>query len=432
MKTLIKKFTNNQFINASFYSAISSVIKIVTSLLIGKLIANLSGAEGMVLYGQLLSFVVIMNVFSGGAINQGITKYVAQYNSQEKNLTPALLSTSLKITVFLSLLLGLLMIVFSKFISKQILYDEKYFLIFVFYGITIIFFSLNNFLLSILNGYKEFKKFNVLNIILNIFSLLITIALSFTLNIFGTLLSVVISQSVIFIISLFYLRKEHWFKRSNFNLPINKVQLKLLSGFALIAILSTAITPISSIIIRNNIIDQLSLFDAGLYEFAFRVSTVIIIFFSLTISTYYLPRISEISVKKELYLEIKNTYLIVIPVAAILLLIIYFSRDLIILILASSDFKLASPLFIWILIGVFFKISTQIVGFVFLSKAKIKSVIIIEILYNIILTGLSIVFVQKYGLVGAVVAFCISNILYFIVVQALFYFNFVKSKTVSC
>lgn len=432
MKQLVQKIKNNQFINASFYSAISSVIKIITSLLIGKLIANLSGAEGMVLYGQLLSFVVIMNVFSGGAINQGITKYVAQYNVQEKQLLPKVLSTSLKITLYLSFALGFLMIVFSKFISKQILYDEKYFLVFIFYGFTITFFSLNNFLLSILNGYKDFKKFNFLNVILNLSSLLITVILSYTLDILGILLSVVLNQSIIFFIALFYLRKEKWLVKENFTFPIDKIQLKLLSGFALIAILSTAITPISSIIIRNNIISQLSLFEAGLYEFAFRVSGAIIIFFSLTISTYYLPRISEIYVKKELFAEIKSTYLIVIPIVAVLLIIIYLCRDLIILILASADFELASPLFSWILVGVFFKIITQIVGFVFLSKAKIKSVIVIEIIYNVVLTFTSIILVQNSGIIGSVIAFCFCNILYFVGVQILFYFTFIKTQNISC
>lgn len=432
MKNIIHRLSQNSFVNASFYSAISSVIKILTSLLIGKLIANLSGAEGMVLYGQLLSFVVILNVFSGGALNQGITKYVAQYNVQAQEKIPLILSTSIKITLYLSVILGILMIVFSKFISLQILYSEKYFLVFVIYGFTITFFSLNNFLLSVLNGYKEYKKFNVLSIVLNLSSLIITILLSYSLDVLGTLLSVVVNQSIIFFIAIFYLRKEKWLKKENFTFPIDKFELKLLSGFALIAILSTAITPISSIIIRNNIISELSLKDAGLYEFAFRVSSAVIIFFSLTISTYYLPRISEISIRKELFEEIKSTYKIVTPVLALLLVLIYLFRNYIILILASDDFKSASPLFLWVLVGVFFKIITQIVGFVFLSKAQIKSVIIIEILYNLILTLLSILLVKDYGLIGSVIAFCFCNILYFIGVQILFYYKFVTSKTLSC
>lgn len=430
MKKKINKIINNPFVNASFYSAISSVIKILTSLLIGKIIAQMSGAEGMVLYGQLLSFVVILNVFSGGAILQGITKYVAEYNNQDKNKIPVLLSTALKISLYLSLFFGALMILFSKLISKLILYTEEYYLVFVVFGITISFFTINNFLLAILNGYKEYKKFNIINIILNISSLIITVVLSYFLDVLGTLLSVVVNQSIILSISIYFLRNENWLKKENFNLSINKTQLKLLLGFAIVAILSTALTPISSIIIRNNIISSVSLFDAGLYEFVFRISGAVIMFFTLTISTYYLPRISEINNKKELLLEVKKTYIIVIPVIFVLLLIVYFLRDFITIILASREFLVASNLFIYVLIGVFFKVITQIVGFVFLSKAKIKEVIIIEVLFNICFTIMSIFLVNRIGLVGAVMAFLICNILYFIGVLSLFLNTFVFKKSI--
>lgn len=430
MKKKINKIINNPFVNASFYSAISSVIKILTSLLIGKIIAQMSGAEGMVLYGQLLSFVVILNVFSGGAILQGITKYVAEYNNQDKNKIPVLLSTALKISLYLSLFFGALMILFSKLISKLILYTEEYYLVFVVFGITISFFTINNFLLAILNGYKEYKKFNIINIILNISSLIITVVLSYFLDVLGTLLSVVVNQSIILSISIYFLRNENWLRKENFNLSINKTQLKLLLGFGIVAILSTALTPISSIIIRNNIISSVSLFDAGLYEFVFRISGAVIMFFTLTISTYYLPRISEINNKKELLLEVKKTYIIVIPVIFVLLLIVYFLRDFITIILASREFLVASNLFIYVLIGVFFKVITQIVGFVFLSKAKIKEVIIIEVLFNICFTIMSIFLVNRIGLVGAVMAFLICNILYFIGVLSLFLNTFVFKKSI--
>lgn len=429
MKKKINKIINNQFVNASFFSAISSVIKILTSLLIGKIIAQLSGAEGMVLYGQLLSFVVILNVFSGGAMLQGITKYVAEYNIKDRNKIPVLLSTSLKVSLYLSVFLGLFMIIFSKSISKLILFTDTYYLVFVVFGITISFFTVNNFLLAILNGHKEYKKFNIINIILNVSSLIITVILSYFLDVLGTLLSVVVNQSLILIISLYFLRNENWLIKENFNLAISKSQLKLLSGFALVAVLSTAITPVSSIIIRNNIISSVSLFDAGLYEFVFRISGAVILFFTLTISTYYLPRISEIDNQKELLSEVKKTYLIVIPVVFFLLLSVYFLRDFITILLASREFLVASNLFIYVLIGVFFKVSTQIVGFVFLSKAKIKEVILIEILFNICFTILSVVLVNNIGLVGAVIAFLISNILYFIGVLFLFLNTFVFKKS---
>lgn len=428
IKNFTRKITKNQFLCASVYSGISSVIKILTSLIIGKIIAILAGAEGMVLYGQLLSFVVIVTVFSGGAITQGIVKYVAEYNVEHKEKIPLLLSTSFKLTLYFSLFIGVILVLFSNYISQKIFYSSKYYLVFIVFGVTIVFFSLNSFLLTIVNGFKEFKKFNLINILLNIISLVLTIILAFFFNVYGALLSVVLNQSIIFFVTIYLLRNEVWLVKQNFNLPIDKVQLKLLGGFALIAIISSALTPVCTIIIRSNIIKEVSLSDAGLYEFAFRISGAAVMFFTMTISTYYLPRISEITKKEELFLEIKKTYIIVLPVVSFFLILIFSLKKYIIILLGSNDFIASESLFLFFLVGVFFKTATQIIGFVFLSKARIKTVIFIEVVFNLLFTYLSLVLIKSHGLIGSVWAFCVSNIIYFILVLLLFYFSFVFSN----
>ena len=219
------KIKKSEFLNASFYSAISSVIKILTSLLIGKIIVHYAGAEGIVLYGQLLNFVVIISVFCGGAISQGLIKYVAEYNSIEQQKIPALLATSFKFTLYSSLLIGVILILFSKFISDQILYDDKYSSIFVVFGLTLVFYALNSYLLSVLNGFKEFKKFNFISIILNIISLILSLFLSYYFNVYGILLSVIISQAFLFFVTVFFVKDEPWFQIQNFK---NSVDLSFL------------------------------------------------------------------------------------------------------------------------------------------------------------------------------------------------------------
>ena len=422
------KIKKSEFLNASFYSAISSVIKILTSLLIGKIIVHYAGAEGIVLYGQLLNFVVIISVFCGGAISQGLIKYVAEYNSIEQQKIPALLATSFKFTLYSSLLIGVILILFSKFISDQILYDDKYSSIFVVFGLTLVFYALNSYLLSVLNGFKEFKKFNFISIILNIISLILSLFLSYYFNVYGILLSVIISQAFLFFVTVFFVKDEPWFQIQNFKNSVDLSILKLLSRFALVAILSTALAPISALIVRDHLILKTSIEDAGMYEFVFRIANAVIMFFTLTISTYYIPRISEIVTKNELLKEVKKTYILVVPIITVLLVGVYFTREFIILLLAKASFLRASSLFSFVLFGVFLKVITQIVGFVFLAKAKIKTVIAIEVLLNIFITVLSIYFINTFGLLGSVYAYCLTNIIFFIGVLVMFYYTFISKN----
>ncbi|MBP6456662.1 MAG: O-antigen translocase, partial [Chitinophagaceae bacterium] len=409
IKKTVRKIKANQFINASFFSAISSAVKIATTLIIGKIIALKSGAEGIAIFGQMLNFVAIIMVLAGGAINEGITKYTSEYRGAKTNDLKNLLSTSLQYILYSSLIIGIPLIIFSKTIASIILHRPDYYSVFVLFGFTIVFYGLNNFLLSIISGHKDFKKFNLINIFNNIFSLLLTSILIYFFGIYGVLVGVVVNQSVVFVFTLFFLKNEIWLVKDNFINKFNNEKFKFIFGFAILALLTTAITPLVSILIRGMIIQKTSLIDAGYYEFVSRISTTGIMFFALTVSSYYIPRLSEISNKRELLNEVKTTYKIIIPIITIILISIYLLRFIIIKLLATNDFLQSESLFSYQLIGVFFRIAAQITGFVFLAKARIKTVITLEILLNIVYVTLSLIFIEKWGLVGSVYAFATYN-----------------------
>lgn len=432
LKEKIFQFKSNPFVGASIYSAASAAIKISTTLVVGKIIALKSGAEGFAIYGQILNFVVVMLVLSGGAINEGITKFVSEYRSLNSNNLSKLLSTSLKYTVFCSILAAALLIIFSNQLSVFILQGKEYNYVFVLFGFTIIFYNINNMLLAILNGFKQYKNFNFISICNNVLSLFLTLILVIFYNLKGALLAVVLNQAIILLLTLFLLRKQLWLTVANFSNKFDNSTFKLLFSFAVLSLLTTAVNPVVSILIRNEIIDTISLKSAGYYEFVSRISSTSILFFSLTVTSYYLPRISEISKKNELFTEIKNTYKIIAPIIFVLLSLIYILRYFIIESLATIDFYESEELFFFQLLGVFFKICAQVLGFVFLAKAKIKILISLEFILNIVYLLLSFFLIKKLGLIGTSYAFAIYNFIYLIVVTLIFKKIFVNVKTENC
>lgn len=406
------KLKENLFLKASFFSAISSAVKIIISLLIGKIIAIKSGASGMAIYGQLLNFVAIAVVLSGGAINEGITKYVSEFNVYKDNSLNKLLSTAIKILIYCSIFFGILIIIFSKTLTLVILHEIEYRSIFILFGITLFFYGFNNFLLSVLNGFKEYKKFSIINIFLNLTTLLITIVLIYFYGLYGALLGIVLNQSVIFIFTLFFLRNEKWLKINSFSNSFDNRIFKLLLQFGLLAVLTTAITPIVSIVIRNFIIERESLAAAGYFEFVTRISSAGLLFFTVTVSTYYLPRISELFDKTEILKEVKDTYKIILPITFSILSVVYIFRFFIIKTLASDDFLKAANLFIFILLGVFFRLIAQVSGFVLLAKSRIKTLLSLEIVFNILYLVSSYFLLNLYGLIGCGYAFALYNFIY--------------------
>lgn len=115
LQSILAKLKGKEFVSASFYSAIASVIKILTTLIIGKFIALKLGTEGMALFGQLYSFVLIVLVFGGGAFSQGLIKYISEYSThQNQHDLKSIISTCFQVSLILSSTIGLFLLILPK------------------------------------------------------------------------------------------------------------------------------------------------------------------------------------------------------------------------------------------------------------------------------------------------------------------------------
>jgi O-antigen/teichoic acid export membrane protein len=422
----IRQFKETELFNVFFFTALSTLVKIITAFVLSKVIAVILGPVGLGLMGQLSNFIAIVLVIAGGAINNGLVKYTAEYSKYEPQNIKYLLSTGFKIIVVSCVIVGGATMSFSCFLSEQILFDSKYFYIFLVFGLFLFLSTFNVLLLSVLNGLKDYRKYNYLNIVGSLCNLFFSCILIYFFEIAGALISLVLNQSIICLLSIYQLRKEVWFTKSNFLGKTDKNILKLLYKFITLAIFSSLLGPIAQFIIRNFIIEKLSLKSAGLWESLNRISAMYLMFFSLTITTYYLPRFSEIIYKKELIIELKKIYFILIPVLVIVALSIYLFRENIIEILFSNSFSGASDLFLYQLIGDVVKICSWIIGFQLLAKAMIRVSIYTELGYNIVFVVLGLFFIDNFGLIGITYAYVISYIIYLCIMIVIFKFYMLR------
>jgi len=141
---------------------------------------------------------------------------------------------------------------------------------------------------------------------------------------------------------------------------------------------------------------------------------------TLTLSAYYLPRISEIREAKELKAEIGKVYRFVLPIAACGGLSIYLLREFIVTSLFSPDFRPMITLFSWQLAGDVMKIGSWILAYVLIGKASTRAFIIAEILFSVMLVVFTILLTSQYGLKGSVMAFALNYTIYWIV---MYYFT---------
>jgi len=407
------------FLKTSLLSGLSTLIKLLSGLVVNKVVAVYIGPSGIALIGQFQNFLSIITTFGNGAISSGVTKYVAEFNETDKKKRDDYISSSFIITFIFSVIIGALVFIGSSFLSEWILKTSEYSAVFKLLGLTLILISFNTILLSIINGIKRIKLYIVINICSSLLSLIVTSLLTIFFGVFGALLSMIIVQSIVLLITLPLVTKklDLQFKM---NIHVEKAVFKKLLAFSLMAIVSVLSASISQIAIRNHLIKEFSIEDAGHWQSVWMISSMYLMVMTTAFSTYYLPKMSELHKISEIRKEIFSGYKIILPFTLITALMIYFLRDFIIAILFTSEFNEMRTLFGFQLIGDFLKMTSWSLAFLMIAKAKTKTFIITEISFSFLIYFLTINLTISNGIQGVVQAYAVNYFIYLIVMVIIF------------
>lgn len=275
-------------------------------------------------------------------------------------------------------------------------------------------------LLSVVNGFKEFKKYVKINIANSVVGLCFTLVFVLTLGLPGALVSAVTYQSVMLFITMWMVRKSSWAAWSNFKERLNRLASKQYFKYTLMTLTTAATLPISQLLLRSYVISEISPIEAGWWEAMNRLSNMYLMVITTSFTVYYMPRLSELSDKYELRREIFKAYKLIVPILIVGFALIYLFRHLIIRILFSPEFLPMENLFIWQLIGDFFKICSWLLAFIMVAKAMSKAYIATEIIFALLYIAFGFVFIRMNGVVGITQAYLLNFVMYMICMIILF------------
>lgn len=427
--TKIQKAAKLDIIKVFSFTSITTLVKMLAGFISIKVVAVIIGPSGIALLGQLNNFSAIIMSIATGGITSGVTKYIAQYRDETDSIK-GYIGTAVKITLFFSILCGLFLVFCSSILSSKILLDAKYSFVFIIFGITLIFYTGNTLLLAIINGYKEFNLYVKISIISSIVGLFLSLSLVIPFGINGALINAVTSQSLVFIIAFFLVRRANLVCISFDNLwsKFNKIKAMQYFHFMLMALVGAFCVPVSQLIIRGFIIGKFSLQIAGCWEGINRLSGMYLMIITSSFGVYYLPRLSELSNVDQLKHEIKMAYKVIIPCLLLGLSLVYLLRYIIIRVLFSPEFEEMSKLFFWQLIGDFLKISSWLIAYLMGAKAMVKLFITTEIVFSASYIALVYFLLDAIGLKGTVLGYAINYCVYFFTMYFFVYRKLLHNK----
>lgn len=419
MKRLIDYINNKVLIRVASLNSTSVLIRIISGILTSKAIAVFIGPEGLSLVGNLRNILSSFQSVATAGLYNGVVKYVSEFKNNTKELSK-IISTAYYVGFISTTLVSIFCYYNAEMLNSWVFGAYDYSYIFKLIALAVPFYSLNMFCFSIINGFSKYKILLVINIIGQFLGLLITLVLIWQNNIDGALVSVVITPSLIFLITLVAIinRKSliSQIKASNVNLGV----FKKLGVFTLMALITAVILPLVYIVIRNYIIENIGMKEAGYWEGMNRISTYYLMFVNSLLALYILPRFSEINKVKEFRKEVFNFYKTLMPVFGLGLLVIYLLRPFIVTIIFSKEFEPMEDLFLWYLLGDFVKVLSIVIAYQFLAKKMFWHYMITEIFLVILIYLSSIYFIDIYGVKGATIAHFVTYMTYFGVILLIF------------
>ncbi|WP_412984220.1 O-antigen translocase [Pontimicrobium sp. IMCC45349] len=420
MVKLKNYIANNILIRIASLNSVSVFTKIISGLLTSKAIAFFVGAEGLALLGNLRNFMSSIQSLSILGLSKGTVKYIAEFKSNNEELSK-LVSTIYILSFLVTIIMSFYCYFNSISISEAIFAgNNQYDYIIKVFAVALPFYASNAFLISVLNGLTKFKKVLLINILSQIIGVSITLFLILNYSINGALISLVLIPVVLFLITLFWVSD---FKGVVKLISVNNVSarhLKSLSAFSMMALFSAIVIPLVLLYIRLYIIENIGESYAGFWEAITRISKYYLMFVTSLLALYILPKFSILKTDREFKNEVFKFYKTIIPFFGLGLVIIYFLREYIIRFVFTKEFLPVQDLFLWQLVGDFFKVLSLVIAYQFFAKKMFWYYLLTELFSVVVLYILSIVLIDIYGLKGVTMAHALSYLLYYLLILLIF------------
>ncbi|WP_281631788.1 O-antigen translocase [Flavobacterium luteolum] len=415
-----RKIIQTSLFKIASLNSFSVVLKIGIGLITSKILAIFVGPSGMALIGNLRNFLTSLESISTLGFQNGIVKYTAE-NEKNKIELQKIVSTVFITLIGIGLFLSCILFFTASYWNEKIFgNNSEYLIVFKILAFVLPTYGLSIFFISVINGLGRFKKVITINIIGNIVGLLTSVFLILQFKTTGALMAIVIAPTLLFFVTLYLVQKEIQFfqfiKSDTFDFKI----LKNLSSYSLMTLVSSVFGPLVFLAIRNHIIQDLGIEQAGYWETITRISTYYLMFVSTILSVYFLPKLSKAQNNQETKSVFLQYYKYVLPVFVFALSLLYFIRFFVVQLLFTKEFLPVTDLFFWQLLGDILKVCALILGYQFFAQKNTSAFIITELFSFSVFYAGSLYFIKLFQIEGVVIAYAFQNACYLIVLGIYF------------
>ncbi|MGL5239023.1 MAG: O-antigen translocase [Plesiomonas shigelloides] len=393
-----------------------TLLKMAMGFVIAKVVAIYTGPTGMAMLGQVQSMVSSLNGIINAPVGSGVVRFTAECKEQGFSACAPWWRASLQWVLILSgiaIPTGLLL---ADYIASWLFQDPSLAWVVIATVCVLPLSAIGTLCNSVINGQQLYRRYVSLGMISALISGGVMLAMVVMANIRGALLAAAVQSALIGVVMLIANLRQPWLKWCYWWGVADSKARKAISGYMLMAITSAVTVPVSLIMVRTILIDNVGWEATGQWQAVWKISEVYLGVITMALGTYYLPRLSSLVGIDAIVSEIHRTARVIIPAAIVIALGIYFLRDVAISLLFTDAFHSARDLFGIQLIGDVVKITSWLYAYPMLSRGATKWFVSTEIIFSLLFVALTYLFVQANGITGVNIAYVINYMIYFLVV----------------
>lgn len=366
--------------------------------------------------GQIQSVVAALNGVATAPVGNGVVRFTAEHQKAGFDACAPWWRASLQWLLAIILVLIPLSWIFSDKIALWTLgsADHGWLIVVAAAGLPLA--GASTLIASVINGQQLYRRYIALGMISVVGSTGITIFLVQQYGRDGALLAATLSAAVAGLVMIAGVIREPWFRLRYWFGRADMQRLRLIGGYVSMGICSAVCASVSVVLVRNILAAKLGWGDTGLWQAVFKISEIYLGVITMALSTYYLPRLSQLDRGEDIRSEILATAKVVLPIVATLAIGIYVLRDLALRLLFTEQFAPARDLFAVQLIGDVIKIGSWLCAYPMLSRGATRLFVGTEIAFSATFVALTWLLVGEFGLQGATIAFTLNYLIYLFVV----------------
>jgi len=408
----------------------SQSINIIISVFRMKAMAVLLGPIGIGLFGIFNNLLSAVKTAAGLGIGKSGVRQIAISKGDHQ-----VLSQVRKVLLIAHLIQGTIAMaavwIFKSKISSWLFGDNLYSFEVGLIGVAIVLTLISTAQNTLLQGMRRIDDIGRLTVYGAAASTIIGLIFIFIFGIKGVISFILIQPLTMILIALRYIKRLP--KPDNGFIGLLDIwnTWKPMAKLGVAFMLSGISTTLTLLLIRGNVTQELGLEATGLFSAAWGISMVYGGLMLGAMSSEYYPRLAEVIDNQKASSKLINDQMqLLLAIGGPILYVLIALAPWILIALYSAEFKSASDLLQWMIVGNIFKFASWPLSYSLIAASRSATFFFVEISFNAVFLFLTWFFIPNLGLEVVGLALLLGHIVYFLflLIITTFLGNFIWEK----